>query len=148
MDPDFKMPNYKMYDMDLPVVTTPSSVSSLGSGSEGMGPGTALAIQTGLNILGNIFGAGRRRREEELNRREREQAMRLAQGQFGLEKQRYADENARRRALAGFAKENRGMIERGEVFAPVEIPKQKSYKDYQDEEYVRPTARSMFTGGS
>jgi hypothetical protein len=147
MDPDFRMPDFKTYDMNLPVVTTPSSVSSLGSG--GMDPFTTAAIvKGGLDFLGGMFAAKRRRKEEELNRREREEAMRLARAQFGLEKQRYADDNARRRALAGFARENRGKIERGEVFAPVEIPKQKSYKDYQDEDYVRPTARSMFTGGS
>jgi len=147
MDPDFRMPDFKTYDMNLPVVTTPSSVSSLGSG--GMDPFTTAAlVKGGLDFLGGMFAAKRRRKEEELNRREREQAMRLARAQFGLEKQRYADDNARRRALAQFANQNLGEIERGEAFAPVKRKEMGSYMDYKDEDYVRPTARSMFTGGS
>lgn len=100
MDPDFVSPKYKMYDMNLPVVTTPSKVSSLGSGSEGMV--WAPIVAGGLQALGGYFQGRRQSKEAEANRQLQRDQLALQRQRFGLESQQYQDELAQMRARSAY----------------------------------------------
>lgn len=100
MDPDFRMPSYKMYDMNLPVTTGPSSVSSLSGGGGNMF--WAPVIAGGLQALGGMFEGRRASREAERNRELERQRIALQNRQFGLQRQQYQDQLARMRAQAEF----------------------------------------------
>lgn len=100
MDPDFVSPKYKMYDMNLPVVTTPSKVSSLGSGSEGMV--WAPIVAGGLQALGGYFQGRRQSKEAEKNRELERQRIGLQRQSLGLERQRYQDQLAQMRAQSAY----------------------------------------------
>ena len=100
MDPDFVSPKYKMYDMNLPVVTTPSKVSSLGSGSEGMF--WAPVVAGGLQALSGYFEGRRASKEAEKNRQIQRDQLALQRQRFGLEREQYQDQLARLRARNEF----------------------------------------------
>lgn len=100
MDPDFRMPSYKMYDMNLPVTTGPSSVSSLSGGGGNMF--WAPVIAGGLQALGGMFEGRRASREAERNRELERQRLALQRQEFGLRRQEYQDALARQRAQSEF----------------------------------------------
>lgn len=108
-----------------------------------------LAVGSGvLGALGSFFGGRRQSREAERDRELQRERLGLERSRFGLERQQYADEMAARRRLAEFARQNRAKLEGGGAFQ-YEMPKQRSYMDYANNERgSEDRARQMFTGRS
>lgn len=126
---------------ELPPISMPNTVSATGSG--GMDPlVTTALISGGLKALEGLFGSGRRRREEQLQRREREQALRLARETMGinrgrlaieqrdaqLREQQFLQELARRKAMGDYATKARARLESGEMFSREPIQR-RTYRD-------------------
>lgn len=95
MDPEFKM-----YNMNLPVTTGPSSVSSLSGGGGNMF--WAPIVAGGLQALGGYFQGRRQSREAERDRELQRQRLGLERQRFGLERQQYQDQLARMRAQSAY----------------------------------------------
>lgn len=93
-------PQFKMYDMNLPVTTGPSSVSSLSGGGGNMF--WAPIVSGGLQALGSYFQGRRQSKEAEANRQLQRDQLALQRQRFGLEQQQYQDQLAQARARSAY----------------------------------------------
>jgi len=100
VDPErFKLPSV------LPEFKQPGPIQSLSSGG-GMAidPVTASAIiKGGTSLLGSLFGARGRRRQQEFENQLRQDQLKLQRDRFGLEQREYGDRLAQARAASQYA---------------------------------------------